>query len=189
MSYLNGTRYHLLFTIIRGIHSFVVSTLRGERSIHMKLNIVKGTVDYIKDCEEALLYSELGRRYFSSEGSARRALEEGFLRQEIYVSLDSEHQCTGFLWVIQNGIFHSFPYLHIIAVKESYRNMGIGKVMMQFFEDLCFRSHSKVFLVVADFNPQAKKFYQELGYTEIGSIPDLYRAGIDEFLMMKTRPN
>lgn len=154
----------------------------------MQIIIVNGTIDYISDCEEALNYSELGRRYFASVGSARRALEEGFLKQEIYVALDSEHQCTGFFWVIQNGIFHSFPYLHIIAVKESYRNKGIGKVMMQYFEDLCFRSHSKVFLVVADFNPQAKKFYIELGYTEIGSIPGLYREGIDECLMMKTRP-
>jgi hypothetical protein len=31
----------------------------------------------------------------------------------------------GFLWFINNGAFHSFPYLHIIAVKEEFRNLGI----------------------------------------------------------------
>ena len=154
----------------------------------MIISIIKGTLDYIENCEEALICSELGRKYFSAEGSARRSLEEGFLKQEIYVALNSENQCIGFFWVIQNGIFHSFPYLHIIAVKEKYRSEGIGKVMMQFFEDLCFKTHSKVFLVVADFNPQAQKFYKKLGYTEIGFIPNLYREGIDECLMMKTSP-
>jgi ribosomal protein S18 acetylase RimI-like enzyme len=41
--------------------------------------------------------------------------------------------------------------------------------------------------VVADFNPQAKKFYKDLGYKEVGVIPDLYKSGISEYIMMKLR--
>ena len=153
----------------------------------MKMKIVKGNYDYLKDCEEALVNSELGKKYFSKLGSARKALEEGFEKEEIYIAIDNNNNCRGFIWLILNGVFHSFPYLHIIAVKEESRNLGIGKMLLQFFEDTCFKDFSKLFLVVADFNPDAKRLYEKSGYIEVGSIPCLYREGITEYLMMKTR--
>lgn len=44
---------------------------------------------------------------------------------------------------------------------------------------------SKLFLVVADFNPGAKRFYIKNGFKEVGRIPDLYKNGVVESLMMK----
>jgi ribosomal protein S18 acetylase RimI-like enzyme len=44
-----------------------------------------------------------------------------------------------------------------------------------------------VFLVVADFNPEAKRLYERVGYIEVGAIPNLYREGMTEYLMMKSR--
>jgi ribosomal protein S18 acetylase RimI-like enzyme len=153
----------------------------------MEIKIVKGNVTYLEDCEEALQNSELGRKYFASGGSARSAIIEGLRKDEIYTAVDSNGFCVGFLWIIWNGAFHSYPYLHIVAVKEEYRSQGIGKILLKHFEDFCFQKVSKVFLVFADFNPRAKKLYESLGYTEIGPIPDLYRVGITEYLMMKVR--
>lgn len=150
------------------------------------MDIMKGAINYIDDCEAALLDSELGRKYFSQPGNAHRALEEGFTKDEIYIAIDN-NKCVGFFWVIDKGAFHSFPYLHIIAVKEEYRNKGIGKMLMNYFEEISFKNSSKVFLVVAEFNPEAKRLYENLGYREIGPIPGLYRAGITEYLMMKER--
>lgn len=149
--------------------------------------IVQGTKEHIGGCEEALLHSELGNRYFSETGSARKALEEGFGKGQIYVALDEEGICRGFIWFILNGIFHSFPYLHIIAVKAEGRNKGTGKKLLQYFEDFCFAEHSKVFLVVADFNSDAQRFYESAGYVQVGSVPGLYREGITEYFMMKVR--
>ncbi len=154
----------------------------------MDITIVKGSKKYIKDCEGALLQSELGRRYFSAEGSVLRALEEGFEKKEIFVALNENQQCVGFLWYILNGVFHSFPYLHIIAVKKECRCEGVGAKLMDFFEENCFKDSSKAFLVVADFNPKAKKLYERLGYTQVGTLPNLYREGITEYLMMKVKP-
>jgi hypothetical protein len=42
------------------------------------MTIIKGSIEYINDCEDALVNSELGKRYFSQKGSARKALQEGF---------------------------------------------------------------------------------------------------------------
>lgn len=153
----------------------------------MEITIVKGSIDYINDCEDALVNSELGIRYFSQKGSARKALQEGFAKEEIYIALDANESCKGFIWFILDGMFHSFPYLHIIAVKQENRNHGIGKKLLQFFEDICFKDYTKLFLVVADFNPDAKILYKKVGYIEVGTIPSLYREGITEHLMMKLR--
>lgn len=153
----------------------------------MEITIVKGSMDFINDCEEILVNSELGIRYFSEEGSARKALEKGFAKEEIYIAIDNNHSCKGFIWFILDGIFHSFPYLHIIAVKEENRKCGIGKKLLKFFEDMCFQDYTKLFLVVADFNPEAKRLYERIGYIQVGFIPNLYRTGITEHLMMKPR--
>ncbi len=153
----------------------------------MDKTIIKGKINYINDCEDTLLDSELGKRYFSNEGSARKSLEEGFSKNEIYVAIDNNNNCKGFVWIIFNGIFHSFPYIHIIAVKNENRGQGIGKSLLRFAENLCFEKDSKIFLVVADFNPNAKKLYESIGYSEICGIPNLYRNGITEYLMMKSK--
>ncbi len=153
----------------------------------MEITIVQGSIENINDCEDALLNSELGRRYFSKKGSARNALEKGFAKKEIYIAMDINQNCIGFIWFILDGIFHSFPYLHIIAVKQESRNQGIGKKLLKFFEDSCFKDYNKLFLVVADFNPDAKKLYEKIGYIQVGTLPSLYREGITEHLMMKSR--
>ena len=97
--------------------------------------------------------------------------------------------CVGFIWYIPKGAFHSFPYLHIISVKDAYTSKGIGKELMNFVEELAFLSADKIFLVVADFNPEAKRFYDKMGYQQVGEIPSLYRKGITKYLMMKEKRN
>lgn len=153
----------------------------------MNIAINEADISQMNDFVEALENSELGNRYFSEVGSARKSLEEGIKNDYIYSALDSDGKCVGFVWVIQNGIFHSFPYIHIIAVKKEARGQGIGKLLLKHVEDVYFEKKSKLFLVVADFNPDAKRLYQEVGYTIIGDIPSLYRNGISECLMMKAR--
>ena len=152
----------------------------------MDITIVKGNINHIDDCEAALVNSELGKRYFSEKGSARKSLEEGFCKNEIYVAVENNN-CKGFVWVILNGIFHSFPYIHIIAVKNETRGQGIGKALLRFVEKEYFANYSKIFLVVGDFNSNAKRLYERIGYSEIGEIPNLYRQGISECLMMKLK--
>ncbi|WP_024832331.1 GNAT family N-acetyltransferase [Ruminiclostridium josui] len=151
----------------------------------MEVNIIKAEEKHFVDCVIALQKSELGRLHFSEENSAAKAINEGISKGEIFVAVTNEDLCVGFIWVVKNGAFHSFPYLHLIAVKEEYRNHGIGKKLLQYFEDTNAKKYSKLFLVVADFNKGAKRLYQSMGYQEVCVIPDLYKKGIAEYLMMK----
>lgn len=147
-------------------------------------NIIKAECEHLNDCAIALQKSELGRVYFPQENKVIQAISEGISKQEILVALDNKGLCLGFIWFIRNGAFHGFPYLHIIAIKEEFRNLGIGKELLNYFEKVVAQS-SKVFLVVADFNPKAKQLYEKCGYLEVGVIPNLYKSGVTEFLMMK----
>lgn len=153
----------------------------------MEISIAPAGLNHLDDCLTALLKSKLGEEYFPTAEKGRLALTEGISRGEMFVALAADGECVGFIWFIENGAFHSFPYLHIIAVKETYRSRGIGKKLLAFFEGSAFSHCSKVFLVVADFNPEAKQLYEAWGYQQVGVIPDLYKKGVAEYLMMKEK--
>ena len=148
------------------------------------ISFAEGNEQHLKDCMDALCRSALGEKYFSSPGSAEKAILEGIRQGNLYVALIGE-QCVGFTYIIPKGAFHSFPYLHIIAVKEDYRDRGIGKALLDFSESIASKMADKLFLVVADYNPAAKRFYERNGYQQVGEIPNLYRPGITEYLMTK----
>ena len=149
-----------------------------------EITFAKGNERHLKDCRDALCRSALGEKYFSSPGSAENAIREGLRQGNLYVALIGE-ECVGFIYIIPKGAFHGFPYLHIIAVKEEYRDRGIGKALLDYSENIASEMADKLFLVVADFNPDAKRFYERNGYQQVGEIPNLYRSGITEYLMTK----
>jgi len=152
----------------------------------MTLSIIQGTIEHLDECVEALLHSTLGHEYFPTQEQASTALYQGFTNEEIWVARVHE-QCVGFYWSLPHGAFHAFPYLHILAVRQQVRGQGVGSQLLNDFERRAFTEASKAFLVVADFNPRARQFYRLHGYTEVGAIPDLYRPGITEHLLMKVR--
>ena len=144
----------------------------------------KGNEQHLNDCKDALCQSTLGEKYFSSPGSAENAILEGIRQGNLYVALIGE-ACIGFTYIIPKGAFHSFPYLHIIAIKEEFRDQGVGKALLGFSERIASEMADKLFLVVADYNPDAKRFYERNDYRQVGEIPGLDRPGITEYLMAK----
>lgn len=152
----------------------------------MDIKIQKATYDNFSDCVEALLFSDIGTTYFSDEEKGKNAIREALDDGTIYVAI-ADSVCAGFVWYLPTGAFHSFPYLHIISIKEAYRGKGIGKKMIKFVEDIVFNDSDKIFLVVGDFNPNAKRLYERIGYKQVGELPNLYKEGVNEYLMMKKR--
>ncbi len=146
------------------------------------MQIIKGNRDYIEECVEALQASELGKYYFSREGSAREAVEEGLVAETLYIAVEQD-EFKGFFYYIPNGAFHGFPYLHLIVTKATERGSGVGTQMLHYLESIV--NSPKLFLVVADFNPKGKEFYVKNGYIQVGRIESLYREEITENLMMK----
>ena len=157
---------------------------KRKKDIHIQLADMK----YIDSCIEILQNSDLGKVYFSDHQKAANMLTYAVAQKNIYVALGENEKCLGFIYYMTKGVFGSYPYLHIVAVKEGYRSCGIGKQLMKFFEDNASDSASaKYFLTVDDFNPRAKILYEKLGYKCVGELTDFYKKGINCYLMMKRR--
>lgn len=149
--------------------------------------IQKGFINKLDDCRNCLTNCLLGEKYFYDSNHTLSFLKDGFNKGEIYVAMNSNEEIIGFMRIDLNGSFAKYPLLRVIAVKDVYRGRGFGSEMLQFYEDLAFESYAKTFLLVSEFNNDAKKLYEGIGYIEVGKIPDLYQEGIAEFLMMKKK--
>lgn len=154
----------------------------------MIVHIQPADAKHIENLVEILQNSDLGTVYFSDYEKAANMLTYAVGQKNVFVALDENEKCLGFIYYMKNGVFGSYPYLHIVAVKAEYRNHGIGRQLMNYFEDNASDSSSaKYFLTVDDFNPRAKKLYENLGYKCVGELPDFYKKGINCYLMMKRR--
>lgn len=158
----------------------------------MKITITDAKPEHIDDCTITVAQSQLGREYFEDSEKIRQLLLKGLADGNISVALgdgqDGElDQFLGFMWVVPNGAFNAYPFLNLIAVKEGYRGQGLGSQLLDLLEESVFADHSKIFLVVAEFDVGPKRLYKSRGYVQVGTIPDLYKDGVAEQLMMKTK--
>ena len=155
----------------------------------MDVSIVQGDYRHLEDCVEALVHSELARVYYPTKESAEALLKEGIEKQEIYVALDENFECVGYIWFALSKMFYKFPYICQIAVRKEFRGQRIGTKLLSFVEEIVFKDWAKLFITVSDFNKRAKKLYQEIGFKEVGFIPDLFKDGVSEHVMVKARKN
>ncbi|WP_165613355.1 GNAT family N-acetyltransferase [Desulfotruncus arcticus] len=75
-----------------------------------------------------------------------------------------------------------------MAVKQQYRGQGIGTALLNYFEKIGFTNATRVFILVSDFNQRAQQLYNRLGYTNVGLIPNLFKEGVSEHILMKFKP-
>jgi ribosomal protein S18 acetylase RimI-like enzyme len=104
--------------------------------------------------------------------------------RERYVAMDGDH-VAGLLILNLTGALAG--YLQTICVAPAYRGRGVGTEIMRFAEDRIFREHANVFLFASSFNPAAMRFYERLGYTRVGEVPNYLVEGHSEILMRKTK--
>ncbi|MHC4646671.1 MAG: GNAT family N-acetyltransferase [Planctomycetota bacterium] len=126
----------------------------------------------------ALVDSELARVYYPARESAEALLKEGIEKREIYAAVNEHSGCVGYIWL---------AYVRQIAVRQEYRGQGIGKKLLAFVEGIAFKDWPKLFLTVTDFNSRAKRLYEKIGYKEVGLVEDLFKEGVAEYIMVKSR--
>lgn len=151
----------------------------------MEIKIQFARKEQVRDCLLCIKHSELWDTYFKSNTSAENDIKEMITKKQIYVALNKNDKCIGFMGVINNGCFRKFSYLSLIAVKKRYRRKGIGKELINKFEEIGFKKANRVFLLVSNFNKKAQLLYKILGYKKVGIIPNLFKIGISEHLLVK----
>jgi len=141
--------------------------------------------DQARECLLCVKQSDLWEAYFRSNTTAENDIKEMIIKKQIYVATNTNDECIGFMGVIDQGCFRKFSYLSLIAVKKKDRGKGIGKKLIHKFEEIGFEKADKVFLLVSDFNKKAQSLYRQLGYKNVGKIPDLFKKGVSEHILVK----
>ena len=103
---------------------------------------------------------------------------------EVYVAVDGA-RVVGLAIIVMN-IPLIRGYINALAVHADHRNRGVGATLLKFAEERIFRESPNVFLCVSDFNANAQRFYQRMGYKRVGLIEDFIIHGAGEILMRKT---
>lgn len=78
-------------------------------------------------------------------------------------------------------------YLQTICVRPDERGRGLGTRLLAWAEERIFRESPNVFLCVSSFNAGARRLYERLGYSAVGTLEDYIVRGQGEVLMRKTR--
>jgi len=103
--------------------------------------------------------------------------------REVYLAVD-DGETVGFVVLEMGGAFTG--YVKSICVSPPHRGMGVGARIMSFVEERVFRERPNMFICVSDFNVGARRFYERLGYEEVGELRNYLVRGHSEVLLRKT---
>jgi len=103
--------------------------------------------------------------------------------REVYVA-SADGAVAGFIVLVMQGAF--VGYIQTVCVAAERRGGGIGARLVSHAEARIFRESPNVFLCVSSFNPDARRLYERLGYTLVGTLTDYLVAGHSEMLFRKT---
>jgi ribosomal protein S18 acetylase RimI-like enzyme len=101
----------------------------------------------------------------------------------VYIAHSKGESCG--LVILQDRGVAGSPYIKSIAIKPGYRSQGIGKLLLDFAENIYRPTSKHIFLCVSSFNAQAQKFYFANGYETVGEFKDYIVDGYSELLMHK----
>ncbi len=143
-------------------------------------------------CVDILMDSILGEVYFTRD-VAEPILSEAIGKKELTVARARSGEVLGFHRLVLDGVFLVFAYIHLIAVKNGNRGLGIGTKLLEDAERKISRERGypdikKSFLLVGKGNGRAKRFYEGKGYRRVCTLEDLFAKGDTEYLMMKDLP-
>lgn len=127
----------------------------------------------------------LWQRYGVTTASAVQRLQAGLVESATIVVAEINNTPAGFVWYVTHGAFQRGGYIMLIGVDNQMRSQGVGQALMHHAETQMFASVPAIFLLVSDFNQSAQRFYERLGYQQIGAIPDFVAPGITEFIFYK----
>ncbi|MFH1501643.1 MAG: GNAT family N-acetyltransferase [Candidatus Eisenbacteria bacterium] len=137
--------------------------------------------DEIRDSIEIMVSSEPWITLGRTRDEAAAILKSD--KREAYVAV-LDGSVVGFIVLVLRGLVVGF--IQSIAVRSDLRSRGVGRALMEFAESRIFEDYPNVFLAVSSFNTDARRFYERLGYEEVGELRDLLVRGHSEVLLRKT---
>jgi len=97
----------------------------------------------------------------------QKILENKIKNNEIYI-VEINGKIIG--WLRYNLFWDNIPFMNLIYLLEEYRQKGIGKIMVEYWENEMKQNGYKNVLTSTQSNEESQHFYRRLGYKEIGGF-------------------
>lgn len=92
----------------------------------MKLTSTRVNQSNLQLFIDIIMSTELGRTYYPSDAYFKKEIEKAPDDDEMLLLTDGDSkELVGVLWINRRGAFHSFPFLHVIAIKENCQGQGV----------------------------------------------------------------
>lgn len=153
----------------------------------MDVQIKTGDPSRIEDYMDVMRDSILWEKYYAPDETVLRGkLTDALARGAVLTAETSTGEAVGLMQCEWKGMFGEWPYLALLGVKKSCRGMGIGHKLLDVFEGTAKALGARnIFICVSNFNARARALYISKGFQKLALIPDLYRNGIAENMLMK----
>lgn len=90
----------------------------------------------------------------------------------------------GFANFVKKGGFARSGYLKLLSVDPDRKSKGIGRALMDSLEK-DFLKPTGLILLCTHTNLAAQAFYENLGYTRVGELPNYLTTGLNELIYYK----
>jgi ribosomal protein S18 acetylase RimI-like enzyme len=99
---------------------------------------------------------------------SKQLIKNKLKEKEIMVAKDQENKVIG--WLRYNYFWDNTPFMNMLYLNENYRNKGIGKELVEFWENEMKIKGYKLVMTSTLSNEKAQHFYRKLGYKDSGSL-------------------
>jgi GNAT superfamily N-acetyltransferase len=147
--------------------------------------------DDIPALAELMAGAPLLRRYGTTRESARVALVRAQRKDDLLLLARApDGRRLGLAWVIGSRMLTRAAYLRLLLVSEALHGQGLGSELLDAAEARAREWANHMFLMVTADNLDARRFYAERGYRQVGELPEHAAPRIDEVLYHKAlRPH
>jgi len=101
------------------------------------------------------------------EHISEMSLKNKINNNEVYV-IEINGKIVG--WLRYNLFWDNIPFMNMVYILDEHQKMGIGKSLVQYWENEMKKNGYDNILTSTQSNEEAQHFYRKLGYKEIGGF-------------------
>lgn len=151
----------------------------------MKLSFKVSNKKEIKSCVEIISNEHAWQVYGFDYHKSFEVLST---MEDILIVAKSDDVVVGFITIKPSGVGNIGSYIRMVAVHKDYRNIGVGEQLVKYIQDKAFEFGMKnIFLICSTDNIRAIRFYERVGFKQVGILDSLIVQKHDEVLFRRVR--
>ncbi|HBJ2608163.1 GNAT family N-acetyltransferase [Clostridium botulinum] len=99
---------------------------------------------------------------------SKQLIKNKLKEKEIIIEKDQDNKIIG--WLRYSYFWDNTPFMNMFYINENYRNKGIGKKLVEFWETEMKSKGYELVMTSTLSNEQAQHFYRKLRYKDAGSL-------------------